>query len=116
MEPTCVCMCGGVNHGVMKRGGAQPGRYRRRGGIAYQLEAIHESLNDVMTALGRIYQAHQGPYRGDVAFMEKASGGQLKWPEVEGFLTSARLNLAYLLWRRQDKEAQDDGTDDSPRD
>lgn len=103
-EPTCECMCGGANHGVMKRGGAQPGRYRQRAGTAYQLEAIYESLNAVLAALGRLYDAHQGPYRGEIAFMERATGHQLKWPEVEGFLASARLRLAYLLWRRQDKE------------
>lgn len=103
-EPTCECMCGGAHHGVMQRGGTQPGRFRQRRSIPYRLEAILESLNDVMVALGRLYDAHQGPYRGEVAFMEKASGGQLKWPEVLNFLTTARFKLAYLLWIRDDKE------------
>ena len=106
-EPVCRCMCGGANHGVMTRGGTQPRRFRQRQAIPYRLEAIHESLNDVIGALGRLYDAHAGPYRGDSAFMEKASGGQLKWPEVENFLASARFNLAYLLWERDDKEAHE---------
>ncbi len=104
-EVTCRCMCGGRNHGVMTRGGAQPGRFRQRQAIPYRLESIHDSLNDVMASLGRLYDAHPGPYRGQSAFMEKASGHQLKWPEMENFLLSARLNLAYLLWIRDDKEA-----------
>lgn len=104
VEPVCVCMCGGANHGVMQRGGAQPGRYRQRAGTAYQLAEILDSLNSVMAALGRLYDAHQGPRRGEIAFMERATGHQLKWPEVEHFLASARFKLAYLLWERQDKE------------
>ena len=107
-EAVCRCMCGGANHGVMTRGGSQPGRYRRRGGIPYRLDAIHETWNDVMTALGRIYQDLRGPYRGAVAFMEKASGGQLKWPEVENFLATARFRMAYLLWIRDDREEHDE--------
>ncbi len=103
-EPVCQCMCGGSNHGGMKRGGAQPGRFRQRRSIPYRLEAMHESLNGVMAALGRAFDDYHGPYRGDVAFMEKASAHQLKWPEVENFLVSARFNLAYLLWQRDDKE------------
>lgn len=106
-EPICSCMCGGANHGGMTRGGAQPGRFRQRRGVPYRLESIHDSQNNVMAALGRLHDALPGPYRGDSAFMEKASGHQLRWPEVENFLTTARFRMAYLLWRRDDKETNE---------
>ena len=114
-EDVCRCMCHGRNHGIMRRGGNQPGRYCQRKGKQYQLAAILPSWYDArMTAsdivraapkISRRYHDHNGKaavyeYDDDAAaFEQHATGHMLRWPEVRGFLDAGNRE-AYLVWQR----------------
>ncbi len=103
-EDVCRCMCGGANHGIMRHGGDQPGRFCQRKGIAYTLAGIEgrwSEANSEYQRLGKEYNfAHELPWYKESAFMQTASGHALKWPEVQNFLATGQRE-AFLLWVRQ---------------
>lgn len=106
-EDVCRCMCGGRNHGIMRHGGEQPGRYCQRGYRQYQLQAIHEDWYDARIAASeaskKYNSEHWLPEYSESAFEQHASGHMLKWPEVQAFLAAQkdkRYPDAYLVWVR----------------
>ena len=107
-EEVCHCMCRGLNHGVMKGGGDQPGRYRQTKGVAYELVGIHDSYLDAIKERRRLEkeynEAHSIPWYRSTVLME--NGAKKKWPEVVNFLAAlpegTRFPQAYLIWVPKD--------------
>lgn len=121
-EDVCRCMCGGRNHGLMRYGGEQPGRYRQRKGISYQLVAIASGIRAYREADRLVRQLREAApqlehfgffYRDEnEAFSEPVSGHALKWPECQPALDMAQTLMPYnspkpyLVWARwQDSPA-----------
>lgn len=104
-EDTCHCMCGGANHGIMRNGGEQPGRFCQRKGKAYELAAIEArwlEANKLRSQLSKDYNAtHTLPWWTESAFMQTARGHILKWPEVQNFLAAGHRE-ALLVWVRKE--------------
>lgn len=109
-EDVCRCMCEGENHGIMRHGEEQPGRYCQRKGVQYELEEMHLNYFDAMRAARTLNQAyneqHERPwYVEDGAFHQRATGHMLKWPEVESmlrFMAVVEKDMdCYLVWVRR---------------
>ena len=107
-EDVCRCMCDNANHGIMRDGGEQPGRFCQRKGKQYRLESIHEDwldANDASSKLSKQYnEGHGLEWWRESAFHQRASGHMLKWPEVKICLATEFQKRkrwgpeAYLVW------------------
>ena len=101
-EDTCRFMCAGANHGIMRHGGEQPGRFCQRKGKQYRLEAIVADWYEARRmSFDRTWPDGYGPGKRciyDGSFEQHATGGTLRWPEVENYV--ARHGDAYLVWAR----------------
>ena len=114
-EDVCHCMCRGVNHGIMRNGGGQPGRYCQRKGVQYQLHGIHARWSDANTEAWDLKKAHSAVHghgrwgAPEPAFNQMATGHMLKWPEVQAFLAGQvgeRHPEANLVWVRMEAAPQ----------
>lgn len=114
-EEVCRCSCGGKNHGILNRGGAQPARTCKIESL-YELVGVipgradGECWNDVFKRIdaernritderfpGIDYYGY-GAWREEKYFPvldRKPSATQLKWPEVV-----AVPNACRLIWAR----------------
>ena len=102
-EDVCRCMCHGANHGIMRHGGEQPGRFLQRKGIAFKLHGISAGwyeANSERRDLAHARAKAQGRQwaREEDALMVHATGHMLRWPEVVNFL--ADNPDAYLVFER----------------
>lgn len=115
-EEVCRCSCGGTNHGILNRGGEQPGRTAKIGGEFYELVAVvpgraeGECWADAYkrtSAAVRDTMDERFPGLETWAYGEwregkmlpvldrKVSASQAKWPEV-----AAVPNAYRLVWAR----------------
>ena len=102
--PECHCMCNGKNHGIMARGGSQPGRYCQRQGRSYQLVAICEGWTATQEAVDAAYKdlGALPSWRDPKVLQESLTLQTLKWPEVQAVReqsTSKYPNIK-LVWAR----------------
>ena len=97
-EDVCRCMCGGENHGIMRHGEEQPGRYCQRRSVQYELDSMYLSYFEAYRATEEIRRSGF-MYHTDLAFSQKATGHMLKWPEVESMLRF--MMDCYLVWVRR---------------
>ncbi len=118
-EDVCRCSCGGVNHGIMKRGGDRPARASRIDGHLYtlasveqgtlceQAEAINKAAGPVQKLYGYTY-GWRDTDPGAPARVKPPTDAQMKWPEVAAIPKDPRHPWwkPYLLWVRQDMEVK----------
>ena len=121
-EDVCRCSCSGKNHGILKRDGQeQPARTRRIGHTRLKLVAVfptHRGAVDYIRESGQFYSYHSPrdavhpidrrwlDHRGikDLGMgSERATDGQLKWPEVANIWSEAGRGASrpYLVWQRE---------------
>lgn len=112
-EEVCRCSCCGVNHGILRAGGARPERTCKMDGCRYVLKAIGngtEKLAQEITWLGgSTYYYEYGQPRA-AARLKPATASQTKWQEVQPFMPPADTpawdyEKPDLLWVREDKLA-----------
>lgn len=84
-EATCRCLCSGKNHGITRRGGAQPQRLTQRKTRVYELVAI--TNNWPAANAGALEAWRERGLRKDWGtppiLVERANERTLKWPEVQ---------------------------------
>lgn len=121
-EDVCRCMCGGRNHGIMRYGGPQPGRYCQRKGVAYRLEAIYagsrvwqeadKAVDALRESVPRISKWGYDYVDEKYAFAQPVTPNMLKWPEVKAVLPKLQglkpyeSPGIYLVWVKMESGAQ----------
>lgn len=106
-EDVCRCMCGGDNHGVLlKEGAEQPARTRRIKGRMFGLTGIHQSwmtANKDRTETSRAFnEEHNLQWFMENAVMQSATKSQRKWEEIQNFIAGIDEEMpnVYLIWRK----------------
>ena len=93
----------------MREGGEQPGRFKQKKGVQYRLEEIYDNWFDARQAASKTskeYNSKHGlQWFQEIAFNQMATGGMLKWPEIQAFLANVKTNSrwgpeAHLVWVR----------------
>ena len=111
-ESVCHCSCGGVNHGILNRGGARPDRVCKIGGNLYELvgiisgryygeyrdklhSAMQEVINDRFPGLDSYGYGDWRIEKLSPILDRQVSASQLKWAEVQAVPGAIRL-----IWAR----------------
>lgn len=107
-EPVCRCSCGGENHGVLLKDGAeQPVRQRRALGRVFELVAViigygkaHGYVRSDLAQGGWGGKAPDLCRVGDFN-VQSAPKNAFKWPELKGFKPSRFFQEhPHLIWKR----------------
>ena len=128
-EQVCRCSCGGENHGVLLKNGAErPKRTRKVNHARYELHAVVDAWGKATAIARDLHEELTGePYRGWRDFtlrpswggppevgVEEASISQAKWSEIQGIApawsaraleikqVNNRETRPGLVWRRID--------------
>lgn len=96
-EDICHCSCGGVNHGILNKGGAKsPLRTSKKNGAVYVLHSVSvdyfQAQKDAELAKNKFPNAWNGWGGGTEVIVRKVTGSQAKWPEV------ASIGANWLVW------------------
>ena len=109
VQDICMCSCGGVNHGITKRGGNQPARTRSIQGTWYIFVKVVLGQNNAYREACRLSDRPSEVARQANArykwVVQSASESQVNsWPELEAHKgkTFRKYTGPYIIWCRSD--------------